>query len=641
MAANIGEIKATIGADVKPLKSAEQEARASLGRMGGGFRALATKVIGVVAVFKTLQAAARAVGSALDRIDSEGKLARRLGGTTASVQSLTRAAELSGIEFGALAKSMEMVNRRLGEVQTGGAPGTRKALEALGLSAEQLLNLDVDERLAVMADRFRELGLSAAQQSAILREFGIRNTEIINLLEDGGDAIRGARDEIERLGVALTNVESRQIEQANDAMTSIGLTMRGFFNQVAVKIAPILYGIAEAFKEVAGETNGFRAQIDAAFTFLQKAIGYSLDLLSTLHRAWTIMSAGAVGAFNLIVQGYERVVTAFDRMMTAIRGESKERSEWVRKVQADAASAAAAYEAAVKHMHDTNREPWPSETLDNWVEKVRTASEEAAKAAEEAFKNRPAGGSLIFGTDAEGQQKQLEAQQAQLATRLEALRFALMNEEEQEIESYNRRLEEIAKFEEARAVTEQEARDLRERATGQHLENMTRMEDAAAKERKRIQDEEARARQQGWSTFWGNMEGLMNSSSRAMFNIGKTAAIASSIISAYEGFNKTMAAYPYPLNIAFAGASLAASFAKIAAIKSTQFGGGSGSSSAAGGGTVSSQALTGTGADAQTRRDQTIFVRGLNPNDLVRGSDLIEAINDAIDNGSRIKLVAT
>jgi hypothetical protein len=170
---------------------------------------------------------------------------------------------------------------------------------------------------------------------------------------------------------------------------------------------------------------------------------------------------------------------------------------------------------------------------------------------------------------------------------------------------------------------------------------MTRMEDAAAKERKRIQDEEARARQQGWSTFWGNMEGLMNSSSRAMFNIGKTAAIASSIISAYEGFNKTMAAYPYPLNIAFAGASLAASFAKIAAIKSTQFGGGSGSSSAAGGGTVSSQALTGTGADAQTRRDQTIFVRGLNPNDLVRGSDLIEAINDAIDNGSRIKLVAT
>jgi hypothetical protein len=643
--ASLGKLNIVLGAVTKGLVKGLGDADRRVGSFGKSMVNLGAVAAKVTAAVVAAGAAivTALVKNSLAAIDTQSKLARQLGGTVAGLQSLEHHAKLSGVSKEMLAQAAQRLNQRLGEVERKGAGPAKDALDRLGISARELSAMDVDERFATLADRMKAAGFSSQQMADTLRQLGIRQGEIINLLESGGDAIRNSRNEIEAFGVAVSDVDARQIEQANDAMTRIGLIMRGIGNQLAVQLAPIIEGVATALTDAAREAGGFKDAIADAVGIAIKIVGYLADGVSTLHRAWTIMSAGAVGAFNLIVQGYQKVAVAFDRMMTVISGESEERTAWVRKVQYDAFQAEMAYRKAVENMHMVNREPWPSETFNEWIENIKTKSREAA---EEAVKNR----AEILGGNGENEEdrkmqerlaKQEEAERKRMQARLEQLQFQLMTEEQQEIDSYNRRLEEIALFQENELISIQEAQAMKEAATSQHLDRIGAMEKRAADERKRIQDEEARARQQGWSTFWGNMESLMNSSSRAMFNIGKTAAIASSIISAYEGFNKTMAAYPYPLNIAFAGASLAASFAKIAAIKSTQFGGGSGSSSAAGGGTVSSQALTGTGADAQTRRDQTIFVRGLNPNDLVRGSDLIEAINDAIDNGSRIKLVAT
>lgn len=66
---------------------------------------------------------------------------------------------------------------------------------------------------------------------------------------------------------------------------------------------------------------------------------------------------------------------------------------------------------------------------------------------------------------------------------------------------------------------------------------------------------------------------------RTMFEINKIAGIAEATIHAWQGASRTMAAYPYPLNVALAGLSLAAGLAQVQAIKNTSFtGGGSGGS---------------------------------------------------------------
>ena len=77
-------------------------------------------------------------------------------------------------------------------------------------------------------------------------------------------------------------------------------------------------------------------------------------------------------------------------------------------------------------------------------------------------------------------------------------------------------------------------------------------------------------------TMFGNLAQLMNTGSRKLFEIGKTAAIANAVVSAYDGISKTLAAYPYPFNMGMAAAHGVAAFAQVSAIKSQSFSKGAG-----------------------------------------------------------------
>ena len=62
--------------------------------------------------------------------------------------------------------------------------------------------------------------------------------------------------------------------------------------------------------------------------------------------------------------------------------------------------------------------------------------------------------------------------------------------------------------------------------------------------------------------------------SKKMFAVQKAAAIATAIINTAESVTKTMAAYPFPIDVALSALSLAAGMAQVSAIKSQSFLGG-------------------------------------------------------------------
>lgn len=62
--------------------------------------------------------------------------------------------------------------------------------------------------------------------------------------------------------------------------------------------------------------------------------------------------------------------------------------------------------------------------------------------------------------------------------------------------------------------------------------------------------------------------------SKKMFAIQKAAGIANALISTYQGAAKSMSAYPFPINVAMAAASVAAGMAQVSAIKAQSFDGG-------------------------------------------------------------------
>jgi hypothetical protein len=502
--------------------------------------------------------------------------------------------------------------RRLVDANTAGTPAAN-ALKVLGLNARELQGMDADQRIAAIADRAKEMGLSAGEASRLLQDLGVRSREMALLMIQGGDAIRGARTELEELGLAFTPQQAATIERANDAMMRVRSVGEAISNQFAIQLAPIIEVVANNLIAAAKESGGFKDAIAGAFDVAVTAAGYFIDALQIARIGIATLTEAAAVLQHIWARLFDR--ESLDQATQALT-------------------------EARNNLNSLLDAPPPSREFEKAVHAIRDAAVEAGQAMNGAFGGEE-GGAGIGVPGLSGAAAITE----KMNTRLEALIASLQTEQETIAAWYESGLEMLNAATEAELEALGGKHEAIERLNAEHQSRVNAMEEKAAAQRRAIQDQETRTRQAAFGQFWSNMTSLMNSGSRAMFNIGKVAAIAKGLIDMREAI---MGAYKVgariggpPLGAAFAAAAGAAQAANLAAIKSTQFNGGGGSASAAGGGTVSSQALTGTGADANTRRmDQTIFLSGLDPSQIYRGSDLIDSINEAIRNGARINLVA-
>src|SRR5690606_361725 len=122
-------------------------------------------------------------------------------------------------------------------------------------------------RIAAIADRVREMGLSAAQTGDLLRQFGIRNIEMADLLRQGGEAIREQAREVDRLGLRLSMVDATQIEMASSAMGILDDVLTSIRDKVTVAIAPFIAEVAERFRNAAIESDGIGKLASGASRF--------------------------------------------------------------------------------------------------------------------------------------------------------------------------------------------------------------------------------------------------------------------------------------------------------------------------------------------------------------------------------------
>ncbi len=300
----IGALRVVLGLNAGRFERGLGRAEGRLDRFARRARAAskAVALVGGAAAGAAVAIGVTMVNSALASIDAQAKLARRVGGTTAAIQALNRAGELAGVSQEMLAKAAEKINERLGEAARRGIGPAADAIKRLGLNADTLIGLDVDERLAVIADRFDELNLSSAAQADILKDLAVRNKELINLFEGGGDAIRAARREIREYGIAVSAVDARKVEMANDAISRIKLVFAGVRNQLAIELAPIIKVVSDKLAGMSKESGGFGPVIAAAVAKVTAALGAFLDGLLEARFDLDEFFAAVVTGSNVILR---------------------------------------------------------------------------------------------------------------------------------------------------------------------------------------------------------------------------------------------------------------------------------------------------------------------------------------------------
>ncbi|MDE4302848.1 hypothetical protein PXK30_05320 [Phaeobacter gallaeciensis] len=268
-------------------------------------------------------AAAAMVKSSLSIIDAQAKIAQSMDTTVQSMQVLQRAADLAGVSMGETEQATIQFTKRLSQA-AGGTGAASKALDRLNLSAAELLDLTIDQRLARVQDALARY-VPEAERAAVASElFGSRAGLVFSRID--GATLRLATDDVQRFGVAVSEVDADQIERTNDAISRLGVVGRGIANQLTVALAPALEGISDKVA-AAGEwfndlSDGTKETVasSAALAAALGPVALGLGLVFKLAAPLVGVLAGIASPVGLAVAGFTALAVAGTALSGTVSG---------------------------------------------------------------------------------------------------------------------------------------------------------------------------------------------------------------------------------------------------------------------------------------------------------------------------------
>lgn len=592
-----------ITADTKGLVAAVTRAEMTLGNLGK------TSVAAAAVLSKALAAGAIAAAGALTTlyvrqsqvIDVNAKLADRLGMSTEALYGLQFQADQSGVSSETLSKSLDKMNKTVGDAVTKGGAAA-DSFERMGLSAQELAKLPADQQLAKIADSISKMDSASKQAAAANDIFGRSGHEMLSMLRDGSAGIEEARRKAEAYGVTLSRVDAAKVEAANDAWDESQQVLTGIANRITVKLAPIVESVMKLFNEAALDTKGFGDVVDDTFNMAIKAVGFFADTMHGLH---VVFKGAEIAAY-----GFKAAV------LTVFEGVNNSATAHVRTLKAE--------------LNELSMQEMPSEKIERFVSTVEAS---AQKAAESVAQSRAA---MFSGAGGDGETDD------ETKKKIEAFNQSLLTEEESEMASHQRRLAELKAYKQQGLDIGMSYGEAENRINQEHKDRMVEIERRALETVAGFRAASFSKQAATTASFLKNMTASVATSSKTMFNINKTAAIAEGLLNLKEA---VMGAYKWGTNrggpvlgAISAGIAGAAQIAQLNAIKNQQFGSGSapsvGATPAPPVTPVSGGGGGGTGAPAS---EQTVFVQGIRPDSLYSGSQIVQLFNSGVKDGAPVK----
>lgn len=274
----------------------------SLGRLAGAF-GLAFGAAGALSAGR----------SALDLADKVGKLNARLGISTEALSQYGFVAEQSGLRFETLTMGLQRLQRRVAEAAVGTGEA-RGALLELGIDAEKLTKLPLDQQFETVAQALSEVGSEGDRTRLAMKLFDSAGVALLQTMGNGAAGIQALRAEADQLGRTLGQDDVAAAEAANDAMNRVNSAFQGLTQQAAVNLAPALTDVANFLASALPTAANFTSN---AFNVVRTAVG---TMASFLIGAFATI-AEKLGAMMEIVDRFTRsdFAAPFNRAAAALR----------------------------------------------------------------------------------------------------------------------------------------------------------------------------------------------------------------------------------------------------------------------------------------------------------------------------------
>ena len=534
MAENVGAIYYDIEARTQGLVQGQRQMNKSsraiesdfkrMEKSAGSFGSAMTKIASVVAGVFAIGAIKAKVQEQMKFLDNLAKTADALRIQQERLQALQYVADLTGAGADQLAVNLERMQRNLGRVAREGGPA-EKALSDIGVSIKDVIDLSPDKQLEVLAKSITGIENAAVKASIAQDLFGRDGVRMLKLLEQlKNEGLDPAVRELEAMGVAISRVDSAKIEQANDSLTRAGMMGTAVFKQLAIEVAPIITGLAEAFVAAGKESGGFAQYAGTAIDYVVKAAG----VLANSFRGWQMLIKLIQLGFLQLMQG---ATTAIATISKSLDGASDGTQIWGSRILQTLANVSAKAQNAVfgttlgkkmqgvageaqimsevvadaiaeltAQLNAMAAEPLPDVKIQAFVQQWRDAAEKAGQEAAKASADQ--GSPFEFGlTDA--QIKELESRVKTLGlTTLQALELQYSEEAKllkqahdegiHSEEQYQQRLAELTRIygEQRKAAIDAQnklASDVRFIGVTQQQAELTRLADSYAMQQQMLQ----------------------------------------------------------------------------------------------------------------------------------------------------------
>lgn len=576
------------------------------------------------AVVGAAAAAALAVvtKNAFENIDALAKEADILSIATDKLAGFQLGARLAGVDNEQLNKALERQRKTIFDASNGLSTATR-ALDLLGLKADDLIKLGLDEQFLTITDALSKVENATVRGGIAADIFGSRNQKLLALIAEGRDSLEGYVEQADRLGLAVNRVDAAKIEQANDAFELAKLRVQGLGNVIAIELAPAITAISDAFTNAGGDVDELGVHVRKVID----GIAFGAGLVGDAFHGWRLIFQGVrigalelgaaivdgladiVDAVNFVRQSYADMLDFADEAKLAaktliapstvtpddVAAASEERVVETRNILREIEqSLQLSSEDAQRVFQELAAATKPSEALAAGLARAREEAERTAKATaavRQAAIDVAGGEAPDAESDAdkrarEKAEREAERQREQLEKELEQVREFTLTREEIEIEATQRRLDILQTSYDQGLIDLQRYHDLAYEVARQGAQRLDELEQQSLVAQQRFRQQRLNAIA-GMVYAISAITAIGANESKKQFELHKKISTAEAIVSTLAGVARALKEAPYPINLINAAAVAAFGFAQVQRIRSTTWqgqGGESGGGFAASGG---------------------------------------------------------
>jgi hypothetical protein len=295
--------------DIKSLDSALKSLDRVSGAAGKAFAGITAAGAGVAVAFKLIT----------DQVGELADLGKVLDLSAQSLLNLQRSAQLAGVDAGELNQALFRLRGNLGDALVKGSGPAKEALDRLSLSARELSTIPADQQIAKITEALRQVQNPAERSALAIDLLGKQGPR---LLEVADNAARLAA-EAEKMGLALSDIEVRNLELAGDAIDELSFIAKDTLTKALAQLAPYVIALVENLKEAITESGGIgniisNSVIPALKIATQAAAALAaIFITGKLIAAMVAVSGAVIGVYNAL-----KVATSAAAVLNAVMGKN-------------------------------------------------------------------------------------------------------------------------------------------------------------------------------------------------------------------------------------------------------------------------------------------------------------------------------